>query len=89
MDINIDDSFVGVLFSLPAPARDSVIRMLEKVENYPTMPSLIQSLEGDVEASTKEGFTFLVRDNFQAVLGCLKVNLDDEGEIHAELALFS
>ena len=89
MDINIDDSFEDVLFSLPTPAVESVLRMLEMVNNYPTMAALTKLLEGDVETSTKEGFTFLVRDNFQSVLGCLKVYSDEDGEIHAELALFS
>ncbi|NRQ42882.1 hypothetical protein HRH59_09990 [Rheinheimera sp. YQF-2] len=89
MDLFIDDSFEGVLFSLPTPAVESVLRILEQIENYPTMSSLMKSLDGDLEAATAEGFTFLIRDNFQAVLGCLKVSLDDDGDIHAEITLFS
>lgn len=88
MDPFFDNSFEDVLFSLPAAARESVLRVLERVYNFPDMHSLINSLEGEVDTSTEEGFTFLVRDNFQAVLGCLEVNLDNDGEIHAGIRLF-
>jgi hypothetical protein len=88
MDPLFDNSFEDVLFSLPAPARESVLRVLERIYNFPTMHSLINSLDGEVETSTEEGVTFLVRDNFQAVVGCLEVNLDEDGEIHAGIKLF-